>query len=287
MQDGSDEEVPLAARRALARSGFRLTLAAWRSLKGEARLWLVALGAERVVDEPSVRDALASAEPPALCIDAIPEPSPDHVPVELSRALGSEAPLSAAVWAALSPLDLYALAHALAGGPESARAAYRDVVGHTAVSTHLGASGGARMVSVGEKPETHRVAVSESVVTMSEGAFERLRASDVAKGDVLGVARVAGIMAAKRTSDLIPLCHPIALSKVSVDLVLEEAARAVRIVATAETVGRTGVEMESLVAASVAALTIYDMLKSLDRGIVIGPTRLLRKSGGRTGDYSR
>jgi cyclic pyranopterin phosphate synthase len=122
---------------------------------------------------------------------------------------------------------------------------------------------------------------------MSAEAFQKLRTADVAKGDVLGTARVAGIMGAKRTADLIPLCHPIALSKVTVEFELEEAERAVQVVAIAEAVDRTGVEMEALVAASVAALTIYDMLKGIDRAMVIGPTLLLEKSGGRSGDFSR
>jgi cyclic pyranopterin phosphate synthase len=122
---------------------------------------------------------------------------------------------------------------------------------------------------------------------MSKSAFERLSAVDTKKGDVIGTARIAGIMAAKRTPDLIPLCHPIALSKVTVDFELDEASYAVRIVATVEALDRTGVEMESLVAASVAGLTIYDMLKSVDRGMVLGPTELLEKSGGRSGRYTR
>ncbi|HEX4335336.1 MAG TPA: cyclic pyranopterin monophosphate synthase MoaC [Polyangiaceae bacterium] len=154
------------------------------------------------------------------------------------------------------------------------------------MSTHLGPQGGARMVDVGQKATTLRRAVSRTEVTMNAEAYDRLRAHEVAKGDVLGVARVAGIMAGKRTSDLIPLCHPIALSKLTVDFELDDDARAVRVVGTAEALDRTGVEMESLVAVSVAALTIYDMLKSVDRAIVIGPTRLIEKSGGRSGSFA-
>jgi cyclic pyranopterin phosphate synthase len=143
------------------------------------------------------------------------------------------------------------------------------------------------MVDVAEKPRTLRRAVSRSEVRMSDAAFERLSRIDADKGDVIAAARIAGIMAAKRTADLIPLCHPIALSKVTVDFELDAAAHAVLIVATAEAVDRTGVEMESLVAASVAGLTIYDMLKSIDRGMLIGPTALVEKSGGRSGHYKR
>jgi cyclic pyranopterin monophosphate synthase len=142
-------------------------------------------------------------------------------------------------------------------------------------------------VDVGEKLPTVRRAVSRSEVRMSREAFERLSALDSAKGDVIGTARIAGIMAAKRTPDLIPLCHPIALSKVTVDFELDEAACAVRIKATVEAVDRTGVEMEAMVAASIAGLTIYDMLKSVDRGMVLGPTELHEKSGGRSGPYAR
>ncbi|HVU05147.1 MAG TPA: cyclic pyranopterin monophosphate synthase MoaC [Polyangiaceae bacterium] len=155
------------------------------------------------------------------------------------------------------------------------------------MSTHVAASGGARMVDVSEKRTTHRRAEARSLVTMSSAAFARLRAADVAKGDVLGTARIAGIMAAKRTHELIPLCHPIALTKVTVDLELDPVASAVRIATVAEATDRTGVEMEALVAASVAALTVYDMLKSIDRGMTLGPTELASKSGGRSGDYRR
>jgi cyclic pyranopterin phosphate synthase len=143
------------------------------------------------------------------------------------------------------------------------------------------------MVDVSAKPETAREAVATGEVRMSAAARRAIRRRAVKKGDPLQTARLAGIMAAKRTSELIPLCHPIALSRVTVDFELDEGARAIGVTATAETVGRTGVEMESLVAVSVAALTIYDMLKSVDRGIVIGPTELVEKSGGRTGDFSR
>lgn len=142
------------------------------------------------------------------------------------------------------------------------------------------------MVNVGEKPETRRTAVARSRVTMSAAAFEKLEAHSVAKGDVLGAARIAGIMGSKRTADLIPLCHPVSLSKVTVDFEVDRERRTVDITAEAEALDRTGVEMEALVAASVAALTIYDMLKSVDRGMTIGPTRLLKKTGGRSGDFS-
>ena len=149
--------------------------------------------------------------------------------------------------------------------------------------THIDARGEARMVDVSTKRETDRVATAEGRVTMSAAAFEAVIAGQAKKGDVLGTARLAGIMAAKRTADLIPLCHPLALSKVSVDIHTEK--NGFRVEATAGNTGRTGVEMEALTAATVACLTIYDMAKALDREMVIGDVRLLAKSGGRSGDW--
>ncbi|HEY3912111.1 MAG TPA: cyclic pyranopterin monophosphate synthase MoaC [Stellaceae bacterium] len=151
--------------------------------------------------------------------------------------------------------------------------------------THLDAQGRARMVDVSAKGETDRVAVAGARVVMRPETLERIRAGDVAKGDVLAVARLAGIMAAKRTAELIPLCHPLALTSVGVDLVCAPQRSAVEITATCRLHGRTGVEMEALTAASVAALTIYDMCKAVDRGMVVTDLRLLRKSGGKSGDW--
>jgi indole-3-glycerol phosphate synthase len=153
------------------------------------------------------------------------------------------------------------------------------------VFTHLDADGRARMVDVSDKAETDRVAAAGARVVMRRETLERIRSGDVAKGDVLAVARLAGIMAAKRTAELIPLCHPLALTSVGVDLVCVPERSAVEITATCRLRGRTGVEMEALTAASVAALTVYDMCKAVDRGMVITDLRLLRKSGGRSGDW--
>ena len=153
--------------------------------------------------------------------------------------------------------------------------------------THLDAEGRARMVDVSDKAETERVAVAGARVVMRPETLERIRSGDVAKGDVLSIARVAGIMAAKRTAELIPLCHPLALTSVGVDLVCVPERSAVEITATCRLHGRTGVVMEALTAASVAALTIYDMCKAVDRGMTITDVRLLRKSGGRSGDWER
>jgi indole-3-glycerol phosphate synthase len=151
--------------------------------------------------------------------------------------------------------------------------------------THLDAEGRARMVDVSDKAETDRVAVAGARVVMRPETLERIRAGDVAKGDVLAVARLAGIMAAKRTAELIPLCHPLALSSVGVDLACAPECSAVEITATCRLRGRTGVEMEALTAAAVAALTVYDMCKAVDRGMVVTDLRLLRKSGGRSGEW--
>jgi|HubBroStandDraft_4_1064222.scaffolds.fasta_scaffold02210_7 indole-3-glycerol phosphate synthase len=151
--------------------------------------------------------------------------------------------------------------------------------------THTDLEGRARMVDVGDKDETDRVAVAGARVQMRPETLARIQAGDIAKGDVLVVARVAGIMAAKRTSDLIPLCHPLALSSVAVELACVPERSAIEITATCRLKGRTGVEMEALTAASVAALTIYDMCKAIDRGMTVTDLRLLRKSGGKSGDY--
>ena len=157
--------------------------------------------------------------------------------------------------------------------------------GREGAFTHLDAEGRARMVDVSDKDETDRVAIAGARVVMRRETLERIRSGDVVKGDVLAVARLAGIMAAKRTAELIPLCHPLALTSVGVDLACVPERSAVEITATCRLRGRTGVEMEALTAAGVAALTVYDMCKAVDRGMVVTDLRLLRKSGGRSGDW--
>jgi cyclic pyranopterin phosphate synthase len=149
--------------------------------------------------------------------------------------------------------------------------------------THLDDKGAARMVDVGAKVATAREAVAEGVITMSAKALAAIADGAVAKGDVLAVARIAGIMAAKQTAALIPLCHPLPLSGVTLDLALE--ADRIRVTASVRTTHQTGVEMEALTAVSVALLTVYDMAKALDRTMTIGGVRLLAKSGGRSGDF--
>jgi cyclic pyranopterin phosphate synthase len=152
--------------------------------------------------------------------------------------------------------------------------------------THLDAQGQAQMVDVGAKAETEREAVAAGRVRMRPETLHLLRAGDLPKGDVLGTARVAGIMAAKRTAELIPLCHPLPLTRVAVEFTTDEAASSVECRATAETVGRTGVEMEALTAVSVGLLTIYDMCKAIDRGMRLEGIRLLEKKGGKSGHWA-
>ncbi|MBA4163414.1 MAG: cyclic pyranopterin monophosphate synthase MoaC [Erythrobacter sp.] len=149
--------------------------------------------------------------------------------------------------------------------------------------THLDESGAAHMVDVGGKAETVRKAVASGVIRMSARALAAIKAGNAPKGDVLGTARVAGIMAAKRTAELIPLCHPLALDAVTVDFEFVE--DGVHVTASASLYGRTGVEMEALTATSVALLTIYDMAKALDKGMVIGEIRLIEKLGGKSGHW--
>jgi cyclic pyranopterin phosphate synthase len=151
--------------------------------------------------------------------------------------------------------------------------------------THLDAAGEARMVDVSDKPATVREAIAEGRVVMQAATLELILAGDMKKGDVLGTARLAGIMAAKRTHELIPLCHPLLLSKVSVDVAPDRSLPGLVVRATVRVTGPTGVEMEALTAASVACLTIYDMAKAVDRGMRIEGLRLLEKSGGRSGDW--
>ena len=150
--------------------------------------------------------------------------------------------------------------------------------------THVDQSGAAQMVDVGDKPDTRREAVARGRVAMRPQTLALIRDNALDKGDVLAVARIAGIMAAKNTSQLIPLCHPLPLSKVAVEFDLDADASAVNIAATARTTGKTGVEMEALTAVSVAALTIYDMCKAVDRAMRIEAVRLARKTGGKSGD---
>jgi len=151
--------------------------------------------------------------------------------------------------------------------------------------THLDETGAAHMVDVSDKAVTTRTAVAEGTVTMQAATLDLIRTGSAAKGDVVATARIAGIMAAKKTHELIPLCHPIMLSKVTIDIEFDSDLPGLRVRATTKVAERTGVEMEALTAVSVACLTIYDMAKAVDRGMTIGAIRLLEKTGGRSGDW--
>lgn len=151
--------------------------------------------------------------------------------------------------------------------------------------THLDEDGNARMVDVGQKPDTERHAVATGRVRMDTPTLTAIQNGNIKKGDVLAIARIAGIMAAKKTSELIPLCHPLPLSHIDVQLTIQAASNTIDIRATVRTMGKTGVEMEALTAVSVAALTIYDMAKALDRSMHIEDIHLVEKSGGASGDY--
>jgi cyclic pyranopterin monophosphate synthase len=151
--------------------------------------------------------------------------------------------------------------------------------------THFDESGQAHMVNVGDKASTHRVAIAHGTITMLPDTFNMVGTGTHKKGDVLGIARIAGIQAAKKTADLIPLCHPLALTHVSIDFEANKTSNSITCKVRAETTGPTGVEMEALTAVQVALLTIYDMCKAVDRGMVMGDIKLLEKSGGKSGEW--
>lgn len=151
--------------------------------------------------------------------------------------------------------------------------------------THFNADGKAHMVDVGEKDQTHRIGVAEGFITMAPESLALIESGTAKKGDVIGIARIAAIMGSKKTPELIPLCHPIALTRVNVEFEILKEISGVRCVATCETRGRTGVEMEALTAVQVGLLTIYDMLKAVDRGMTMSGIRLLEKHGGKSGDW--
>jgi cyclic pyranopterin phosphate synthase len=152
--------------------------------------------------------------------------------------------------------------------------------------SHMDEKGRPKMVDVSGKPESQRLAIARGLVKMQAATFERIKEGQIAKGDVLAVAQLAGIMAAKRTPHLIPLCHPVLIDEVKIDFELDEKNSAVEISASVKSTGRTGVEMEALTAVAVTALTIYDMVKGIDRGVRIENIRLVRKSGGKSGDIT-
>jgi cyclic pyranopterin phosphate synthase len=278
--------VPLAVRRALDHAGWKLSLAGWESLDLDQRRELARLGSAATVDVAEVTRRVAQAKPAATSCEVALDPAAEAPAPALVAAFAPFGRLSPAIWLSLDDLDRYAL-QKVAGRdkPERLRAAYAEIIGYRQVSTHLGPSGGVQMVNVGAKPVTQRRAVAESRVSMNREAFELLQQQAVPKGDVLGIARVAGILAAKRTAELIPLCHAVPLTHLALELRLDADTLSVCIEAHVHAEAKTGVEMEALVAVSHAALTVYDMLKAVDRGMQIGPTRLLAKSGGASGDF--
>ena len=286
--DAGLELLPMAARRALDHAGRKLSLQDWKQQPVTWRRHLAELGTEAVVDVPAVLRWLGEGALTTTEIEPRTDPAATAIPDAVRTAYGASRPIPEATWSALSPLDRYVLDKvAVKARPERLDRAYQEIVGQSAISNHLEPGGGVRMVNVGEKPVTKRTATAESWVKLSPDALERLVKGDGPKGDVFGVARIAAIQAAKKTPDLIPLCHTLALTKVSVDFDVDREACTLRIAVTVQANDRTGVEMEALTAVSVAALTVYDMLKSVDKAMVIGPTRLLEKQGGRSGDFSR
>jgi cyclic pyranopterin phosphate synthase len=281
--------LPLAARRVLDLLGRKMSLEAWLSLPAGHRRLLVRAGTEARVHE-SVRAVVDAAKPAPVDVPAMAEPDGNAPPASLVAALLASAPprtLDGARWRSLRALDRYALCKSV-GKPDKLASAYDEIVGPGGPAlTHLTPSGEVHMVAVGEKAETARRAVASARVRTTRETVEAIAAGTLAKGDVLAVARVAGILAAKRTPELVPLCHPVRTTSAAVELELDAAKGEVRVRATVEAVDRTGVEMEAMVAASVASLTVYDMIKSADRWATIEGVRLESKSGGKSGAVTR
>lgn len=277
--------LPLAARRALDRAGEKLSLEGWRSLDDRNQRALAQAGLLDDVPTAIVHAIAASAVPPPRVIEPVEDPI--EPPGALRETLGPARPLTEESWRALRALDRYAFRHLLKPSHHDAlRALYDERLGAPRL-THLDERGEARMVGVGDKPTTRRRAVASARVRVAPRTLALITAEGTPKGDVFGVARVAAIQAAKRTPELIPLCHGVALSRVEVQFHTPPGSDEIEISAAAEAVDRTGVEMEAMVAASVAALTLYDMLKGIERGITIGPVQLESKEGGRSGLWKR
>jgi cyclic pyranopterin phosphate synthase len=276
--------VPVAARRALDAAGLKLSLEGWLSLDLESRRALVAAGrGERVA--PDAFATIDRARPSATPMTPTAEPDRTTPPTEVVAALGPERPLTPARWAALTALDRYALAK-YASKPEKLAHAYDEIAGGVRLS-HLTPAGAVHMVDVGRKDATARRATAAARIRTTPEVVAAIDSGSLAKGEVLAAARIAGILAAKRTPDLIPLCHPVQTTRVTIDFALDPTRGEIGLLAAAEAVDRTGVEMEAMVAASVAALTVYDMIKSADRWATIEELRLERKSGGKSGDVAR
>jgi cyclic pyranopterin phosphate synthase len=282
--DDSLPYVPLAARRLLDLGGRKLSLAGWLSLPSEYRWEVARAGAgERLLLEAVAIVDRASPSPTPVAPGA--DPSAVWPPAELVNALGPSRPLDEARWQGLTALDRYALVKC-AGKVEKLARAYDEIVRPVSFS-HLTAAGAVHMVDVGGKDTTARRAVASARVRTTPAVVSAVVGGRAAKGDVLGAARVAGILASKRTPELIPLCHPVQTTRASIDFVTDAGSGEIHVTASVEAHDRTGVEMEAMVGASVAALTVYDMIKSADRWATIDAVRLESKSGGKSGDVAR
>lgn len=282
--DDSLPFIPLAARRALDALGLKLALEGWRSLSIEDRRALLVAGAcDRVPADAS--RTVDRATPAAVPLKTPPEPDPVRPPPALLAALGPGRPLEAAHWGALQPLDRYALAKC-GPKPEKLARAYDEIVAPVRLS-HLSESGAARMIDVASKAVTARRAVASACLRTTPAVLEAIGSGALAKGDVLAAARIAGILAVKRTPELIPLCHPVQTTHASIAFELDAPRGELRVLATVEALDRTGVEMEAMVAASVASLTLYDMIKSADRWARVDALQLELKAGGKSGAQTR
>ncbi len=275
--------IPIAARRVLDALGLKLSLEGWLSLTVDDRRRIVTAGSGARVD-PCATSVVEAAVPAPTKTGPKSEPDESRPPPELSQALGTARPLDVPTWRLLHPLDRYTLVK-VASKPEKLGLAYEYIVGTP--FSHVTHAGDARMVQVAEKGETRRRAVASACVRTTRGVVDAIAGGTTAKGDVLAVARVAGILAAKRTPELVPLCHPVRTTHAAIDFEPNAARGELRVRATIEAVDRTGVEMEAMMAASVASLTVYDMIKSADRWATIEGVQLEAKSGGKSGDVRR
>ncbi|MCS6898718.1 MAG: cyclic pyranopterin monophosphate synthase MoaC [Myxococcales bacterium] len=279
--------LPLAARRALDLAGQKLSLAGWQSLLRGERMALIEAGASEQVPVVQVRAIVARANPPPTPVEACPDPPIDEVLPVLSGLLGPGRVLSLHRWASLRALDRYAFRHLAHPERQEQLQALFDECCKIPAPTHLDEKGEARMIGVASKAPTLRRAVASARVVMEPAVLSQISEQGAPKGDAFGVARIAGIQGAKRTHELIPLCHALHLTRVDVRFELSPEPGVVRIVATVEAVDRTGVEMEAMTGASVAALALYDMIKGMQRDVEIGPILLEEKEGGRTGPWRR
>jgi cyclic pyranopterin phosphate synthase len=287
------ELLPLAARRALDVAGIALSLEAWRAFSVAERRALIAAGVADAVSVAAVERIALRVRPSPDRI--APRVEPLELPAELALAVGPRRVELERAWFAFTPLERYALwkvtdskkADPAVRAARIERACAELLQTRAGRLTHLTAEGDAHMVDVAEKAPTLRRGVARAFLRMQPATLAALVEGRTPKGDVLAVARIAGIQAAKRTPELIPLCHAVHLTGVEVALETRQDPPGVEVTATAKAFDRTGVEMEALVAASTAALTLYDMLKAIDRGMTVTDLELVAKSGGRSGDFRR